>query len=118
MSIAPPNVPSTSEPLTGQRHVADLVRAVRASALWPRTVIVITYDENGGRWDHVAPPVVDRWGPGARVPAVIVSPLARRGYVDHTRYDTTAILKLIETRWNVSPLGARDAAQDGLTGAF
>jgi len=104
--------------LTGQRHVAELVRAVRASPLWPRTVIVITYDENGGRWDHVAPPVVDRWGPGTRVPAVIVSPLAKRGHVDHTRYDTTAILKLIQTRWGLRPLGSRDAAQDALTGAF
>jgi phospholipase C len=79
---------------------------------------VITYDENGGRWDHVAPPVVDRWGPGTRVPTVLVSPLVKHGHVDHTRYDTTAILKLIETRWGLAPLGARDAAQDPLTGAF
>ena len=110
--------PSSSEPINGQRHVAELVAAVRASALWPRTAIVITYDENGGRWDHVAPPVVDRWGPGTRVPAVIVSPLAKRGFVDHTRYDTTAILALIERRWGVAPLGARDAVQAPLTGAF
>ncbi len=53
-----------------------------------------------------------------RVPAVIVSPLAKRGHVDHTRYDTTAILTLIETRWGLMPLGSRDAAQHGLTGAF
>ena len=110
--------PNTSEPLTGQQHVMELVEAVRASALWPRTLIVVTYDENGGRWDHVAPPVGDRWGPGVRVPTVIVSPLVKRGHVDHTRYDTTAILKLIETRWGLAPLGARDAAQDALTGAF
>jgi phospholipase C len=110
--------PNTSEPLPGQQHVLELVEAVRASAIWPRTLIVVTYDENGGRWDHVAPPVVDRWGPGVRVPTVIVSPLVRHGHVDHTRYDTTAILKLIETRWGLAPLGARDAAQDALTGAF
>ena len=110
--------PNTSEPLAGQQHVLELVEAVRASAIWPRTLIVVTYDENGGRWDHVAPPVVDRWGPGTRVPTVIVSPLVKRGHVDHTRYDTTAILKLIETRWGLAPLGARDAAQDALTGAF
>ncbi len=110
--------PNSSELLAGQQHMASLVQAVRASPAWARTVIVITYDENGGRWDHVAPPVVDRWGPGTRVPTVIVSPLARRGHVDHTRYDTTAILKLIETRWGLAPLAARDAAQDGLTGAF
>jgi phospholipase C len=110
--------PNSSEPMTGQRHVAELVQAVRASSIWPRALIIITYDENGGRWDHVAPPVVDRWGPGTRVPTVIVSPLAKRGHVDHTRYDTTAILKLIETRWGLAPLGTRDAAQGGLPGAF
>jgi phospholipase C len=110
--------PNTSEPLAGQQHMAELVQAIRASALWPRTLIVITYDENGGRWDHVAPPVVDRWGPGVRVPTVIVSPHVRRGHVDHTPYDTTAILTFIETRWGLAPLGARDAAQPPLTGAF
>lgn len=110
--------PNSSEPLTGQQHVAELVQAVRASPLWPRALIIITYDENGGRWDHVAPPVVDRWGPGTRVPTVIVSPLVKRGHIDHRRYDTTAILKLIETRWGLAPLGPRDAAQDPLTGAF
>lgn len=110
--------PGSSELITGQQHAAELVRAVRASALWPRALIIITYDENGGRWDHVAPPVVDRWGPGTRVPTVIVSPHVRRGHVDHTRYDTTAILKLIETRWGLAPLAARDAAQEALSGAF
>ena len=110
--------PNSSEPLTGQRHMAALVEAVRTSPLWPRALIVITYDENGGRWDHVAPPVVDRWGPGTRVPTVLVSPLVKRGHVDHTRYDTTAILALIEARWGVAPLSVRDAAQPPLTGAF
>jgi acid phosphatase len=117
--LAPDNEhPGYTNLAQGQRHVAELVRAIRESPIWPRTVIVITYDENGGWWDHVAPAVVDRWGPGARVPTVIASPLARRGHVDHTRYDTTAILKLIETRFSLAPLGSRDAAQDGLTGAF
>jgi phospholipase C len=88
------------------------------SPAWPETMIIITYDENGGRWDHVAPPVADRWGPGTRVPAIIISPRARRRYVDHTMYDTTSILRLIEARWGLQPLGSRDAAIDGLTGVF
>src|SRR5205085_5908770 len=67
--------PNSSEPITGQQHVAELVGAVRASALWPRTLIIITYDENGGRGGHGAPPVVDRRGPGHRVPTVLGSPL-------------------------------------------
>jgi phospholipase C len=110
--------PGYANVLTGQAHVARLVRAVMNSLAWPTTAIIITYDENGGRWDHVPPPKVDRWGPGTRVPTIIVAPFAKRGYVDHTLYDTTSILKLIETRWNLPPLGTRDAAANDLTNAF
>ncbi len=110
--------PGYADLASGQQHVADLVRAVQASPHWPRTAIIITYDENGGRWDHVAPPVVDRFGPGARVPAVIVSPYAKRRHIDHTQYDTTSILKLIERRFGLAPLSSRDAAANDLTNAF
>jgi len=110
--------PGYADLLSGQEHVAALVRAVMASRYWSDAAIIITYDENGGRWDHVPPPVVDRWGPGTRVPTIVVSPHARRRFVDHTRYDTTSILKLIEVRWNLVPLGSRDAAADGLLNAF
>jgi phospholipase C len=67
-------------------------------------VVVVTYDENGGFWDHVAPPKADRWGPGSRIPAVVVSPLAKKGYVDHTRYDTASILRLITRRFGLPKL--------------
>jgi acid phosphatase len=102
----------------GQQHVADLVKRIRSSAAWKDTIVIVTYDENGGRWDHVAPPVVDRWGPGARVPAIVISPFARRGYVDHTQYDTTSILKLIEQRFDLRPLGSRDAAAASLVSSL
>ena len=102
----------------GQQHVADLVAEVQNSAYWADTAIIITYDEHGGRWDHVAPPVIDRWGPGTRVPTIVISPFARKGFVDHTQYDTTAILKFIEARWNLAPLGNRDAKSGDLTTAF
>jgi phospholipase C len=104
--------------LQGRRHLAALVAAVQDSAYWPSTVIIITFDENGGRWDHVPPPRGDRWGPGTRVPTVIVSPLARHGYVDHTQYDTTSVLRLIEVRWHLRPLGTRDAAAAPLGNVF
>jgi acid phosphatase len=104
--------------LQGQQHVASLVSAVQNSPYWADSVIIITYDENGGFWDHVAPPVVDKWGPGTRVPAIIVSPFAKKYFVDHTQCDTTAILKLIETRWGLAPLGTRDAAANDLTNAL
>ena len=71
-----------------------------------------------GRWDHVAPPVVDRWGPGTRVPALVISPFARKGFIDHTQYDTTSILKLIEQRYNLMPLSYRDATVTSLATAL
>ena len=88
------------------RHIVESVQANQK--VWKKSMIIITYDENGGLWDHVAPPKVDRWGPGTRIPAIIISPYAKRGYVDHTPYDTTSILKMIERRYNLEPLSQRD----------
>jgi phospholipase C len=104
--------------LDGQRHVLSLVDQIRNSKYWNDTVIIITYDENGGRWDHVAPPVIDRWGPGTRVPLIVVSKFAKQGYVDHTEYETASILALIEKRFNLKPLGTRDAAANPFSNAF
>jgi acid phosphatase len=69
-------------------------------------LIVITYDEFGGLWDHVAPPVADAFGPGTRIPAIIISPYAKKGYVDHTQYDTTSILRFIQNKWNLNQAAA------------
>jgi phospholipase C len=102
----------------GQQHVADLVGAIQKSSCWDDSVVIITYDENGGRWDHVAPPKKDRFGPGSRVPTIVVSPFAKRGYVDHTEYDTTSILRLIEERWNLEPLSDRDRDAGDLLNAL
>jgi phospholipase C len=107
-----------SDLLRGQQYAADLVKAVQDSPVWKDSVIIITYDEGGGRWDHVPPPRGDRWGPGVRVPAIVISPYAKRGFVDHTSYETVSILKFIETRWNLAPLGSRDAAANNLLNAF
>jgi phospholipase C len=104
--------------INGQQHVADLVAAIQNSPYWQDTAIIITYDEHGGRWDHVPPPVVDRWGPGSRVPTIVISPFAKKGFVDHTQYDTTSILKLIEERWNLEPLADRDAKAGDMLTAF
>ncbi len=110
--------PGYSSVLEADREVKEVVEAIRSSAIWSSTAIIITYDEYGGLWDHVAPPEIDRWGPGTRVPAVIVSPFAKKDYVDHTVYDTTSILKLIENRFALQPLTSRDAKANGLQGAF
>ncbi len=103
----------------GQLHVSNIVAAVQANpALWAHSAIIVTYDEHGGRWDHVAPPVRDIWGPGARVPGIIISPLAKSNYVDHTQYETLSILSSIEKRFGIAPLTAVDAAAPTLAPAF
>ena len=79
----------------GDRHLDRVLKVLRNSPQWQNMVIVLTVDENGGWWDHVAPPKGDRWGPGTRIPALVVSPFARKGTVDHTVYDTASILRLI-----------------------
>ena len=110
--------PGNTDVLSGDLHIAELVAKVKASPLWASTAIIVTYDENGGFWDHVAPPKGDRWGPGTRVPAIIVSPFAKRGHVDHTYYDTTSIIKFITRRFGLESLpGVRPGAGD-LTAAF
>jgi phospholipase C len=110
--------PGYANVLRGQEHVSRLVRAVMAGPQWSSTAVIITYDENGGRWDHVAPPAGDRWGPGTRVPAIVIAPFAKRRYVDHTVYDTTSLLRLIEVRWGLAPLGERDRRANDLSNAF
>ena len=98
---------------SGDRHVANVLAYLQQSPQWKNMVVVITHDENGGWWDHVAPPPGDRWGPGSRIPAIVVSPFAKRGHVDHTFYDTTSILRLITRLYDLPKLegiAIRDAA--------
>jgi acid phosphatase len=105
--------PGYASALSGDEHIADVIAHLERSPQWPRMLVLITYDENGGFWDHVAPPKGDRWGPGSRIPALIVSPFAKKGYVDHTQYDTTSILRFITRRFDLPMLPgltARDTA--------
>jgi acid phosphatase len=98
---------------SGDQHIADVISHLQKSPQWKNMVVVVTYDENGGFWDHVAPPKGDRWGPGSRIPALIISPYAKKGFVDHTQYDTTSILRFITKRFSLPKLPgleSRDAA--------
>lgn len=104
--------------IDGENHVIDLINAVRNGPNWADSAIIITYDEHGGLWDHVPPPTVDKWGPGLRVPAIIISPFAKRNFVDHTVYETTSILATLEHRWGLQPLTTRDANATDLVNAF
>jgi phospholipase C len=110
--------PGYTDLLSGERHALDLINAVRNGPNWNDAVIIVTYDENGGFWDHVAPPKIDHWGPGSRVPALIISPFAKKGFVDHTTYDTSSILALIEHRFGLAPLTKRDAGANDMSAAF
>jgi acid phosphatase len=110
--------PNYTNVIAGEAHVQALIDAVRSGPNWADTAIIVTYDENGGFWDHVAPPAGDQWGPGTRVPTFVVSPFAKKGFVDQTVYDTSSILALIEHRWALAPLGARDAAAADLSNTF
>ena len=97
--------------LAGDKHIADVIAHLQKSPQWAHMLVIVTYDENGGFWDHVAPPKGDRWGPGMRVPTIIVSPYAKRYHVDHTQYDTTSILRFITERFSL-PLLPGIAARD------
>ncbi|MBV8651751.1 MAG: acid phosphatase [Alphaproteobacteria bacterium] len=110
--------PGYADITEGDLHVTAIIDKIRHSKLWASSAIIVTYDEHGGYWDHVAPPKADRWGPGVRVPTVIISPFAKRHHVDHTSYDTTSILRLVEERFDLAPLGERDAKANDLRGAF
>jgi phospholipase C len=108
--------PGTAVP--GQRFVKKLMNALIRSSAWTSSAFMWTYDGWGGWYDHVKPPQVDSFGYGFRTPALLVSPYARRGYIDHTRLDFTSILKFIEQNWNLDPLASRDRNADTFAGAF
>jgi phospholipase C len=110
----------------GSRHLLDLIKAIENSACRKDTMIVTTYDEFGGSWDHVSPPgqgstdgVFDQWGPGTRIPALVISPFLNDDFVvDHVPHDTTSILATIEHRFGLPPLGTRDAAVRDLSSVY
>jgi acid phosphatase len=118
--------PGYSVLIPGDEHLAWIVHLMEQSPMKKSFAIFVIYDEFGGQWDHVPPPAApqagaraDFFGPGPRIPAVVISPLARHGMIDHTAYDTTAILKLIQDRFELEPLpSARVNAQNSLARVF
>jgi acid phosphatase len=88
----------------GDAHIAEVIAKLEQSPQWKSMLIVVTYDENGGFYDHAPVPRGDRWGPGSRVPAILVSPFVKKGFVDSTQYDTGSILRFITHRWSLKPL--------------
>ena len=105
-----------SEP-NGSDHLVELLKTITSGPQAKDTLVVVTYDEFGGQWDHVPPPgkgsptrgVYDAFGPGTRIPALLVSAAMTRSGVDHTVYDTTSILATIEHGLGLAPVSSRDA---------
>jgi len=93
----------------GQAWIANIMSRIQHSRTWPDTVVFICYDEHGGQWDHVVPPVIDRWGPGLRIPFIVASQYSKKGFVDHNQYETVSMLSFIEGLFNLPPLNTRDA---------
>jgi phospholipase C len=118
--------PGYASASAGSMHLVDLLRAVERSSCADDTMVVVTYDEFGGQWDHVTPPgqggkrgPADAMGPGTRIPALVIHPgLRARFAVDHTQYDTTSVMATIERAEGLRPVTARDAAVNSLFSAF
>ena len=92
-----------------EEQVVEVIELIRQSPFWDSTAIFVTYDDFGGYYDHVAPPTVDRWGPGGRIPVILISPHAKKGFIDSTQYDNTSILRFIEWRFGLVQSGTREA---------
>ncbi len=90
----------------GQHKMAQIINALIASSSWQRSALLLTYDEGGGFFDHVAPPQLDAYGPGLRVPALVISPYARRGYLSAQLYEHSSLLKFIERRFGLPSLAS------------
>ena len=104
---------------TGQDSVADdIVNKLGESSYWGGLALFLTWDDYGGFYDHVPPPQVDAYGYGFRVPCLVISPFARKGFVDSAVNDHTSILRFIETRYGLAPLSSRDAKANPMLEAF
>jgi phospholipase C len=101
-----------------QTFLRGLIDTLMTSQLWDHSAFMWTYDDWGGWYDHVKPPQVDEFGYGFRVPALLVSPYAKRGYVDSTTLDFTSVLRFVQHNWGLPPLAERDRRAETFLSAF
>jgi phospholipase C len=114
--------PGYASARSGSMHLVDLVKAALQGPQARSTLVLVTYDEFGGQWDHVPPPAKgsptpgahDAFGPGTRIPALLISKTFRRSGVDHRSYDTTSIIATLERSLNLKPVGIRDRRVNAL----
>jgi phospholipase C len=102
----------------GQNWTTRLVDAVMQSPMWKNTAIFITWDDYGGFYDHVAPPQVDRFGFGIRVPLLVISPYAKHGFVMNERGEFSSVLRFMEDNWGLTQLTHRDRDATPMLSAF
>src|SRR5581483_6403688 len=110
--------PGISSVKTGTEWTRKIVNQIGASQYWGRCAILITWDDFGGFYDHVAPPQVDNLGLGFRVPCIVVSPYAKKGAVCHTQYEHSSMMKFAETVFGLPAMSSRDAASGDMTDCF
>lgn len=109
----PPN--STCQ---GENWSVQQLNALMQGPDWGTTAVFLTWDDFGGFYDHVPPPTLDEYGLGPRVPMLIISPYAQPGYISHTQYEFSSVLKFIEERFNLSSLSERDGNANDMTDSF
>lgn len=102
----------------GEEFVASLILGLMKSQHWDDSAFIVTYRESGGWYDHVPPPKIEGETYGFRVPALIISPYAKKGFIDNTLYDASSVLKFIEDNYNITALGKRDARANNMLQAF
>jgi phospholipase C len=102
----------------GENWSVEQLNAVMEGPDWASTAVFITWDDFGGFYDHVAPPPVDKFGLGPRVPLLIISPYARKGKVSHTQYELSSFLSLVEKRFYLAPLTERDQKANDMLDSF
>ncbi|MGH9469450.1 MAG: phospholipase C [Terriglobia bacterium] len=107
-----------ASPERGMWYVTRLVNALMQSPYWKDSVVFLTWDDYGGFYDHVAPPQVDAFGFGPRVPMIVISPYAKPGYISHYTYEFCSVLKFVEERWGLGHLTARDHRADDMRDCF
>ncbi len=103
---------------TGENWTVSQMNALMQGADWSTSAVFITWDDFGGFYDHVPPPALDKFGLGPRVPLLVISPYAKTGYVSHTQYEFSSVLKFIEERFGLSPMTPRDAQANDITDSF
>ncbi len=122
----------------GSKWTAEQIDAIVAGGLWEKTAVFVTWDDWGGWFDHVTPPIKEKWDSkmaqrppdafpeydgqpfrfGSRVPCLVISPYAKRGHISHQENSHVSLVKFCETTFNLKPLSQRDAASNGMTDCF